>query len=139
MFHFDTCIVRFIMKHYNEAGVSQMLYLKEIRLQKGKSQAEVAEFLKITRASYTNIENGKRDPDTATLLALSDYFGVSLDEIFGRGTQKIHFTAEEIRLVKDFRSLTREGQDEILDYVAYVVGKGIYKNNPAVSDEKKFG
>ena len=41
--------------------------------------------------------------------------------------------------MKDFRSLTRDGQDEILDYVAYVVGKGIYKNNPAVSDEKKFG
>ena len=46
-----------------------MLYLKEIRQRIGKSQQEVADFLKMQRASYANIENNKRDPDTATILA----------------------------------------------------------------------
>ena len=116
-----------------------MLYLKEIRTQKEKTQEEVARFLKITRASYANIENGRRDPDTTTLLALSDFFGVTLDEIFGRSTEKVQFTAEEMQLIEDYRSLNRDGQDEILDYMAYTVGKPIYKNSPVPAISKKPG
>lgn len=61
-----------------------MLRLKEIRTSKGKTQLEIAEYLNIARASYANIENGKRDPDTQTLILLADYFGLTIDEICGR-------------------------------------------------------
>ena len=46
-----------------------VLNLKQLRNSLGLSQAEVASHLNISRAAYTNIENGKRDPDTQTLLA----------------------------------------------------------------------
>lgn len=55
--------------------------LKQLRAQKKVTQETVAAYLGITRAAYTNIENGKRDPDTATLLALARFFEVSVDSI----------------------------------------------------------
>lgn len=61
-----------------------MLRLKEARESKGYTQQDVADFLKITRAAYTNIENEKRDPDTNTLNKLADYFKVNLDYLLGR-------------------------------------------------------
>ena len=64
-----------------------MLKLKEIRMLQGKTQEEVAKFLNIARASYANIENGKRDPDTQTILELADYFNVSVDYLMGRTMQ----------------------------------------------------
>lgn len=110
-----------------------MLHLKEIRTRKEKTQAEIARLLKITRASYANIENGRRDPDTTTLLALSDFFGVTLDEIFGRGTEKVQFTAEEMQLIEDYRSLNREGQEKIREEIYMMAVSGIYKNSNDVS------
>lgn len=61
-----------------------MLRLKECRETAGMTQQEIAEKLKITRAAYTNIENGKRDPDTNTLNFLATLFDVSTDYLLGR-------------------------------------------------------
>lgn len=61
-----------------------MLKVKELRQIKGKRQDDVARYLNITRAAYTNIENNKRDPDSNVLLALADYFSVPMDDLFGR-------------------------------------------------------
>ncbi|WP_258107027.1 helix-turn-helix domain-containing protein [Christensenella minuta] len=62
-----------------------MLRLKELRNAKGFTQQYIADILQISRAAYTNIENGKRDPDTATLTKLANVFGVSVDYLLGRG------------------------------------------------------
>ncbi|MBE6640795.1 MAG: helix-turn-helix transcriptional regulator [Ruminococcaceae bacterium] len=53
--------------------------LKEIRRQKGYSQLKVAMDLNMTREAISYYENGKRNPDLATLLILSKYFGRSID------------------------------------------------------------
>lgn len=60
-----------------------MLRLKELRKKKRFTQQEVADKLNIARASYTNIENGRRDPDTKTLVKLANYFGVTVDYLLG--------------------------------------------------------
>lgn len=57
--------------------------IKTIRKERGQTQAEVASSLRITRAAYTNIENGKRDPDTATLKAMAQLFDCTTDELLG--------------------------------------------------------
>ena len=64
-----------------------MLYLKELRSQKGVSQQVVADFLGTSRQAYSNYENGNRTPDTETLLKLAEFFNVSTDVIL-RGTEK---------------------------------------------------
>ena len=56
----------------------KMLGLQKIRKQKGYNQLKVAMELNLTRESISNYENGKRNPDLETLVALSKYFNKSI-------------------------------------------------------------
>ena len=58
--------------------------LKELRLQHGFSQEELAEQIGIKRNSYSDWENGKCKPSYEKLEKIADFFGVSLDWLFGR-------------------------------------------------------
>ena len=58
--------------------------LKELRLQHGFSQEELAEQIGIKQNSYSDWENGKCKPNYEKLEKLADFFGVSLDWLFGR-------------------------------------------------------
>lgn len=60
------------------------LRLKECRKMSGKTQVEIAQLIGITRAAYSNIENGRREPDFASLNTLADYFDVTVDYLLGR-------------------------------------------------------
>ena len=60
------------------------LRLKECRTASGKTQLEIAQLLGITRAAYSNIEAGRREPDFESLNTLADHFGVSVDYLMGR-------------------------------------------------------
>ena len=51
--------------------------LREIRLSKGKTQADVAWMSGITQAALSNYENGKRDIPLRSLLALSGALEIS--------------------------------------------------------------
>lgn len=65
-----------------------MKILRDLRKNTGLTQEEVAKFLNITRGAYANIEGGKREPDFATISALADYFGVSVDYLLGRENER---------------------------------------------------
>lgn len=58
--------------------------LKELRLQHGFSQEELAEKIGIKRNSYSDWENCKCKPNYEKLEKIADFFGVSLDWLFGR-------------------------------------------------------
>lgn len=58
--------------------------LKELRLQHGFSQEELAEKIGIKRNSYSDWENGKCKPNYEKLEKIADFFAVSLDWLFGR-------------------------------------------------------
>ena len=58
--------------------------LKEIRTNKGLTQTEVANNLKISQQAYANYETGKRQPDQEMLAKIADYFDVSVDYLLGR-------------------------------------------------------
>jgi len=57
----------------------KMIGLQEIRKRKGYTQLKVAMDLNITRETLSYYENGKRNPDLETLVALSNYFNKSID------------------------------------------------------------
>ena len=61
-----------------------MLRLKELRNNKGLSQAAIAERFGITQQAYANYERGTRQPDYDTLNKLADFFGVTVDYLLGR-------------------------------------------------------
>ena len=52
--------------------------LKEVRKKKKLSQLKVAMDLNISREALSYYENGKRNPDTKMLIAMSNYFNVSI-------------------------------------------------------------
>lgn len=53
--------------------------LREIRKKRGLSQQKVVMDMNISREALSYYENGKRSPDISMLIALSDYFNVSID------------------------------------------------------------
>jgi transcriptional regulator with XRE-family HTH domain len=55
--------------------------LREIRLRKGKTQADVAWMSGITQAALSNYENGKRDIPLRSLLALSGVLEIAPSEL----------------------------------------------------------
>lgn len=58
--------------------------LKELRKSQQLKQTDMADFLNITVRHYQDIEYGKINIPALTLIALADYFDVSLDYLVGR-------------------------------------------------------
>jgi predicted transcriptional regulators len=57
--------------------------LKSLRKSMGLTQQQVADKLNISRVNYTRYETNASNPDFQTLVALADFYDVSLDLIFG--------------------------------------------------------
>jgi len=58
--------------------------LKSLRKERGLTQRQVFEGVKMTESAYQKYEYGKREPAYSYLIALADYFNVSLDYLVGR-------------------------------------------------------
>lgn len=99
-----------------------MLKLRELRLEKGVSQDEVADALKVKNYTIGNWERNRAEPNISALVELADYFGCSLDYLLGREDDVGNVTvmgaelnANEQRLVDCFRSLSEDGKATFLD------------------------
>ena len=57
--------------------------IRELRKTKQLHQAELAAFLGVSQAQYSNIENGKTNLSGKRLIALCRFFGVSADYLLG--------------------------------------------------------
>ena len=57
--------------------------LKELRLQFGYSQSDMAERLHIKQQSYSRYEMATGEPSLATLIEIAVVFGVSTDYLLG--------------------------------------------------------
>ena len=57
--------------------------LKELRLEKGIGQVELAEKIGVSKGIISLWENGKREPTLSSLVALAKYFDVSIDTLVG--------------------------------------------------------
>lgn len=58
--------------------------LKELRKTRNISQVRLAIELNISQNSISRYETGEREADYKTLIAIADYFNVSLDYLFER-------------------------------------------------------
>mgnify|MGYP001246076948 CR=1 FL=1 len=57
--------------------------LKELRIEKGILQRELADYLKVSRVTITQYETGNRTPDDEIKIKIAKYFNVSLDYLMG--------------------------------------------------------
>lgn len=62
--------------------------LLELRKAKRLSRQAVADAVRISAKSYERYENAEREPVASVLLALADFYGVSLDYLVGRTEQR---------------------------------------------------
>ena len=58
--------------------------LRQVRNEKNKTQQETADYLGIQIRSYQFYEQGKTEPNIQKLIALADFFQVTLDYLMGR-------------------------------------------------------
>lgn len=56
--------------------------IKQIRIEKGIKQIQMAEDLQVTRQTMNAIENNKYNPSLELALKIVRYFNMSIDEIF---------------------------------------------------------
>lgn len=56
--------------------------LKKLRKEKGITQLKMAEDLQVTRQTLSAIENNKYNPSLELALKISDYFNLTVNEIF---------------------------------------------------------
>lgn len=80
--------------------------IKKLRQEMKLSQYELAEKLGFSRGQLANYEQGKREPDYATLQKLADFFEVSADYLLGRTDKPRHEeTAANNKNDKEFNAL----------------------------------
>lgn len=58
--------------------------LKKCRKEKRWKQREVADAIQVNLRTYQGYEAGRSEPSYAKLIALADFFDVSLDYLMGR-------------------------------------------------------
>lgn len=94
--------------------------IKELMQEKGVQQQQMAEFLNVSRATIYKYQQGKAEPNIKTLIALADYFDVSLDFLCGRQNKNLIFadslTETQKKLVTIIRRLTPEQANFALGY-----------------------
>ncbi|WP_303819127.1 helix-turn-helix domain-containing protein [Ruminococcus flavefaciens] len=116
-----------------------MLNLKQLREEKGVSQATVARELNISRQTYNNYELGKREADYETLLKLAEYFGTSVDCLISNRINDNFSSDEKIKdpdeadqdlviLNRNAKKLSPENRKKLLD-MAKVMFKEEFNEN----------
>ena len=121
--------------------------LKQIRINKGFSQKEIAERLGVSQPSYAQYENGKRNPKLETVRKIADALGIYISDLVVDWKQyspteyaqdimnditqgalnsaeeavssgkKVLNDVKETCIISDFRKLNKNGQDKAIEQV----------------------
>ena len=105
-----------------------MYHLKELRTSKGLTQSELAKLLKISASAIGMYEQGRREPDYATLSKLANYFNVATDYLLGLvpsadapsqppapSTASQPLTPQDRELLRKYHELDPRGKQAVLD------------------------
>lgn len=82
------------------------LVLKNLRIQKGLTQKEVAEKIGRRQQIIGHWETGYAQPDADTLFTLCDIYGVSIDDAFGFSKPSLYDS-----LLKKYKALDNHGKE----------------------------
>jgi len=90
-----------------------MKALKELRVAKNLTQEQIAKSIGIPTRNYCNYENGTREADYDTLLKLSSFFDVSINQLLGEKNEDIILVNK-----KEFESLELiKGLAKVIDEI----------------------
>ena len=121
--------------------------LRELRIYHGYKQKDISNYLNITSQAYSNYENNKRTPDIETMHKISQFYGITVDQLISyRHTRQIEesinyaasrslyravnasgiaipLTAKQAKMLTDILSLSEEEQDACQKLIDFVVVK----------------
>jgi transcriptional regulator with XRE-family HTH domain len=105
--------------------------LRQLRKEKGLTQAELAKLLSIGESTVSFYESGKRQPDYETLIRLAEVFNVSVDYLLGRTEHKAPNTnkpgSSEViaahRADDPMNDLPEEAQRSLDEFKEYILKK----------------
>ncbi len=101
--------------------------IKELRNEKGLLQSDVAEFIGKSERIVGFYEKGERDPNTDTLIKLSELFDVSIDYILGksdiRNSKKVNLDEIDIAFASGIKGLNKENQETLKNIMEGLLAK----------------
>lgn len=102
--------------------------IKELRIEKGLLQSDVAKYIDKSERMVGFYENGERDPNTDTLIKLSELLDASVDYILGksdiRNPEEIELDTDKIKIglsTSDYDNITDEQRKQIEDFARFVL------------------
>ncbi len=108
--------------------------VRELRIEKGWRQEDLAQRLNTRQQSIGRYETGERGLDLETIDKLCEIFGVTSDYLLGRSpVRTFELTDAEAQLLQGFRSLSPAGREYLLHTLALAQLAHSEKNG-AVSD-----
>lgn len=87
--------------------------LKQLRLNCGMTQKEVAEKLGRKQQIVGHWETGYAQPDANTLFTLCEIYGTTVDEAFGFSRKKEALSLSEWEHIKKYRGLDDHGKETV--------------------------
>ena len=108
--------------------------MRLIRDNKRLSQKEVALSVGIPQGQYSRIENGKVEPSLSTLEKLTNFFGISMAELFQTNKQLINTNPDPVNLpllekVKMLDLLDKDEQTALLKLIDIAITKKMLKDS----------
>ncbi len=100
--------------------------LKTLRLEKGITQKELAQYAGLSSTNISTWELGKSLPLPDGLIALANYFGCSIDYLLGRETEDGIITLEKSpksEIEKLYEQLNRQNQIMAIGYLTALLHK----------------
>ena len=122
--------------------------IKELRIEKGLTQAELAELLGVHQTAVGKYEREELEPNIDTLIKLSHIFESTIDYIlgnsddFGNVATQPNLTEEEQYLLNSFRVLNKVNRERVKAYIEIRVEEFIEmkindRYKPRVGDRSK--
>ena len=91
--------------------------LRMLRQKFDVTQNRLAEAIGVSQQSINKYENHNVEPDIDTLIKIADFFHVSVDFLIGhdlpQGESEFRLHSDEVRLVSQYRQLTKSQQESI--------------------------
>lgn len=101
--------------------------IKELRVEKHLLQSDVAKYIGKSERIVGFYEKGERDPNTDTLLKLSELFDVSVDYILGKSDIKnsktINLNDIDIAFASGLKGLNKENQETLKNIMEGLLAK----------------
>ncbi len=97
--------------------------IKELRLERGLSQAELARKIGVTQGAIYFWEKGISEPTAGFIKNLAEFFEISTDDLLSYNAKRNSATTKETEMAKLFSKLQSSQQTLLLDLAKELLTK----------------